>query len=50
MTAGETPIERIVAQFGGTSALARQVGRGCSTVSDWCTKGMPPANRIEDII
>ena len=50
MKEAENPIERIVAQFGGSSALARQVGRGSSTISDWVANGMVPSHRIEAVI
>ena len=50
MTQTDNRIERIVAQFGGFSALARQVGRGSSTISDWVANGMVPSHRIEAVI
>lgn len=46
----DNPIRQIVARFGGTAALARKIGKGQSTVSDWCNKGVVPANRIKDVI
>jgi hypothetical protein len=46
----DNPIARIVARFGGTEALAQEIGRGQSTVADWVTKGMVPVHRIGDVI
>ena len=50
MKTGDNSIERIVAQFGSASDLARQIGRGASTVSEWVCKGTIPSKRIMDVI
>ena len=50
MRAADNPIEQIVARFGSASDLARQIGRGTSTVSDWVVKGTIPSQRIIDVI
>ena len=50
MKAADNPIEQIVARFGTAADLARQIGRGTSTVSDWVVKGTIPSQRIIDVI
>jgi len=46
MKAGDNPIGQIVAQFGNASVLARRIGGGTSTVSDWVNKGIVPVQKI----
>jgi len=46
----DNPIERIVVQFGDSQALARQIGRGKSTVFEWVAKGRVPVQNIGNVI
>src|SRR5690349_14845256 len=44
------PVRRIAAQFGGVTAMARHVGVGQATVSEWVEKGIIPSRRIRQVI
>ena len=37
------PAEKVIAKFGGQSALAKLIGKGQSTVQHWASKGIVPA-------
>jgi hypothetical protein len=44
------PVRRIAGQFGGVTAMARHVGVGQATVSEWVEKGIIPSRRIRQVI
>jgi len=50
MTGISNPIERIVAYFGGQTALARLLKTSQGTVWEWIEKGRVPSARIPEII
>lgn len=50
MTGIPNPIEPIVAQFGGQTALSRILKTSQGTVWEWIDKGRVPSARIPEII
>lgn len=50
MTGISNPIQLIVAQFGGQTALARRLRTSQGTVWEWVNNGLVPSARIPQII
>lgn len=47
---GASQAERIIARFGGISALARRLDRTASVVQGWKERGFIPGKRIGDVL
>lgn len=50
MTGNSSPIDRIVARFGGQNAMARALGIRQSVVWGWVQKGRIPYDRISVVV
>jgi len=50
-SASETPAARIIAMFGGLSAMARELGhRHASTVQGWQERGLIPIRQQPEVL
>lgn len=45
-----SPVEKIIAHFGGQSAMGRAIGKRQSTVWEWIKAGRIPYARIADVV
>lgn len=45
-----TPVTRIVAIFGGQTALARAIGTRQSVIYGWVDRGCVPSRRVHQVI